>query len=167
MNTRSTRLKFGLAVCAPLMFMVARADTKDETAIKRILNEGCAAWIAGKAEQSVDLYLENVTVYDISPPRQKNHDQVVQFNKQLAEMTVGSPICVYEEIHPVMLTENFAYSTAIVHAAGKTKDGKTFDFHERSTDVWKKVHGKWRVMHEHNSVPVNVITGMADLESVP
>jgi ketosteroid isomerase-like protein len=47
------------------------------------------------------------------------------------------------------------------------KDGKSFHFRERSTDLWKKVDGKWRVMHEHNSVPVDVITGVADLESKP
>jgi len=167
MSARSLRLMCVLTVCAMCSAELAEADTEDEAAIKRILNEGCAAWVAGKPEQSVDLYLKNVTVFDVSPPRQKNHDQVVEFNRQLAELTVGAPICVYEEIHPVVLTKNYAYSTGILHASGKMKDGKTFDFRERSTDIWKKVNGKWRVMHEHNSVPANVITGIADLKSEP
>jgi ketosteroid isomerase-like protein len=115
----------------------------------------------------VDLYVSDIVVYDIAPPRQKNHDQVVQFNKMLAENTVGEPTCVYEEIHPVVVSKNFAYSYSIVHAAGKMKDGKEFDFRERSTNVWKKIGGKWRCLHEHNSVPVDVMTGQADLQSKP
>jgi ketosteroid isomerase-like protein len=47
------------------------------------------------------------------------------------------------------------------------KGGASFDFNERTTDIYKKVDGTWRVMHEHNSVPVDIITGKADLLSTP
>jgi ketosteroid isomerase-like protein len=117
--------------------------------------------------ESVDLYADDIVVYDIAPPRQKNHDQVVAFNRKLIEMTDGKPTCVYEEIHPVILSKRHAYSFALLYVSGKLKDGRSFRFRERSTDVWQKVKGRWRVIHEHNSVPVDVITGAADLESKP
>jgi ketosteroid isomerase-like protein len=160
-----TTVLLGLAV--NMLAMAETPDTADQAAIKKILNDGCQSWISGKAQESVDLYVNDIVVYDIAPPRQKNHDQVVQFNKMLAENTVGKPICVYEEIHPVVVSKNFAYSYSIIHAAGKMKDGKEFDFRERSTNVWKKIGGKWRCLHEHNSVPVDVVTGQADLQSKP
>jgi ketosteroid isomerase-like protein len=157
-----TLLLLGVTVCN-----VIRADTPDEAAIKRILNDGCAKWIAGRPEASIDLHLMDIVVYDVAPPRQKNYDQMVKFNVELSKLTVGTPTCVYEEIHPVILIKVYAYSTSILKAGGKLKDGKSYQFRERSTDIWKKVGGQWRVMHEHNSVPVDVITGVADMEAKP
>jgi ketosteroid isomerase-like protein len=155
----------GMALLGLVVALPARADDADQAAIKRILNDGCQSWIDGKAAESVDLYVKDIVVYDVAPPRQKNHDQVVAFNKLLAENTLGKPTCVYEEVHPVILTKTYAYSYSILYAAGKTKDGKGFHFRERSTNVWQKIKGKWRCLHEHNSVPVDVMTGQADLDS--
>jgi uncharacterized protein (TIGR02246 family) len=143
------------------------AETPDQLAIRALLNDGCAAFIAGDAERSVAMYLPSVTVFDIAPPREKDHDQVVAFNKALFGQLAGKPTCVYEEIDPVILTPEYAYSTSILRVSGKLKNGAKFDLRERSTDIYQKLAGHWRVMHEHNSVPVNVFTGQADLLSTP
>jgi ketosteroid isomerase-like protein len=156
---------FGLTLC--LCPPALAGTAADEAAIEKILNDGCASFVSGEAATSVDLYLKDVTVFDIAPPRMKTHDQVVAFNKALLDAVAGHPTCVYEEIHPVILTPKYAYSWAVLYTTGKLKDGKQFAFRERSTDVWEKVAGHWRVMHEHNSVPVDVFTGTADLESKP
>ena len=37
----------------------------------------------------------------------------------------------------------------------------------RVTDVLRKIKGKWLIVHEHDSVPVDVATGKADLTSKP
>jgi ketosteroid isomerase-like protein len=145
----------------------AYSETTDQLAIKAILNNGCKSWIDGKPSESVDLYVKDIVVFDVAPPRQKNHDQVVEFNRTLAENTVGKPTCVYEEIHPVILSKRYAYSYSILNVAGTIKGGKHFHFRERSTNVWQKLNGRWRCLHEHNSVPVDVMTGQADLESRP
>jgi ketosteroid isomerase-like protein len=159
----------GLAIAgiAITSCMPACADTTDQIAIKKILNDGCQSWIDGKSAQSVDLYVKDIVVFDVAPPRQKSHDQVVQFNQMLIANTVGRPTCVYEEIHPVILTEEYAYSYSILYTAGKMKDGHEFRFRERSTNVWKKISGQWRCLHEHNSIPVDVISGKPDMESNP
>lgn len=36
---------------------------------------------------------------------------------------------------------------------GKGKDGSLIDQTARVTDVYKKIGGKWRIVHEHVSVP--------------
>ena len=158
-------------IAVTLMVLAAatlvHAETPDQLAIKAILNNGCKSWIDGKPSESVDLYVKDIVVFDIAPPRQKNHDQVVEFNRKLAESTVGRPTCVYEEIHPVVLTKRYAYSFSILNVAGTLKGGKQFHFRERSTNVWQKINGRWRCLHEHNSVPVDVMTGQADLDSKP
>lgn len=47
------------------------------------------------------------------------------------------------------------------------KDGKPFGLTMRVTDGYRKVNGKWLIIHEHISVPVNLETGKADLTSAP
>jgi ketosteroid isomerase-like protein len=37
----------------------------------------------------------------------------------------------------------------------------------RTTDCLKKIKGKWLIVHEHNSVPVDLATGKGDLLSKP
>jgi ketosteroid isomerase-like protein len=146
----------------------AHASSEDEEAIKNILHKGCETWVSGaNAGAEVALYLPEVTVFDVAPPLRKNHEQVVAFNLQLRDNTDGKPTCIYEDIRPVILTPEYAYSEAIYYAAGTMKDGRVFRFRARSTDIWKKVDGTWRVMHEHNSVPVDVMAGTAELTAQP
>jgi ketosteroid isomerase-like protein len=49
----------------------------------------------------------------------------------------------------------------------KGKDGNPIDMTLRLTDVLRKIKGKWLIVHEHVSVPVDVATGKADLTSKP
>ena len=46
-------------------------------------------------------------------------------------------------------------------------DGKPLDLTLRVTDVFKKTNGKWLVIHEHVSWPVDLATGKADMSSKP
>ncbi|HEV7785554.1 MAG TPA: nuclear transport factor 2 family protein, partial [Thermoanaerobaculia bacterium] len=47
------------------------------------------------------------------------------------------------------------------------KDGKPLEVVFRFTDVLKKIDGKWLIVHEHLSVPVDPATGQADFLSKP
>ncbi|HZF40664.1 MAG TPA: nuclear transport factor 2 family protein [Blastocatellia bacterium] len=35
----------------------------------------------------------------------------------------------------------------------------------RITNVYRKINGKWLIVHEHSSCPVDLTTGQADLSS--
>ena len=59
------------------------------------------------------------------------------------------------------MSPEWAYSTAIVALAWKMKDGRAVDVLDRTTDIWRKIKGKWMIVHEHNSVPVDMVTGVA------
>ena len=47
------------------------------------------------------------------------------------------------------------------------KDGQQVEFVFRFTDAFRKTDGKWLVIHEHLSFPVDPVTGKADLLSKP
>ncbi len=45
--------------------------------------------------------------------------------------------------------------------------GKAVDMTWRSTNVWRKENGTWKIIHAHCSVPVDMATGKADMQSKP
>jgi ketosteroid isomerase-like protein len=53
----------------------------------------------------------------------------------------------------VRMHGNTAVVTGAYHELGKS-DGKPYEYHDRLTDVWMKVGGKWQVVASHYSVPV-------------
>ena len=67
----------------------------------------------------------------------------------------------------VVADRNLAYSHSIQHVAGTDKQGKKLDLTVRVTDVYKKAHGRWQIIHEHVSVPVDLDTAKPDLTSKP
>ena len=52
----------------------------------------------------------------------------------------------------VRMHGNTAILTGVYHEKGKDKDGP-YDFHDRFTDVWMKVGGKWRLIASHYAIP--------------
>lgn len=160
----------GLIFCAGLLLGTsAFASMSDEDQIKAALNDGCKAFVAGDTEgMMAPLWNDKRFVdFDFSPPRAKNYEQLKKDNMAVKEMFEGTPICEYLEIHPVVLSKDAAYSMAIMRAGGQLKGGPMMNFTIRSTNVWRKIKGRWIIVHEHNSFPANPVTGQADLQSTP
>ena len=53
----------------------------------------------------------------------------------------------------VRMHGNTAVVTGSYHEKGES-NGKRYEYHDRLTDVWMKVGGKWQVVASHYSVPV-------------
>jgi len=62
---------------------------------------------------------------------------------------------------------DIAYVHYINHVAVTMKDGKKANFTVRLTDCLKKINGVWLIAHTHVSVPVDMRTGEADMQSKP
>jgi len=52
----------------------------------------------------------------------------------------------------IRLHENVAVVTAAYHERGQFS-GKSYDYHDRLTDVWMKVGVRWQLIASHYSVP--------------
>jgi ketosteroid isomerase-like protein len=62
---------------------------------------------------------------------------------------------------------DIAYSHSIQTLSGMMRDGNKIDLTVRVTDGYKKVNGQSLIAMEHVSVPVDLVTGKADLTSKP
>jgi ketosteroid isomerase-like protein len=54
----------------------------------------------------------------------------------------------------VRMHGNTAVVTGAYHEKGSSK-GKAYEYHDRFTDMWMKINGKWQVIASHYSVPFN------------
>jgi len=52
----------------------------------------------------------------------------------------------------------FGYTHMVQYIRGTTLDGKPFKLNLRETDVYRKINGKWMIVHVHASVPVSLLT---------
>jgi ketosteroid isomerase-like protein len=61
---------------------------------------------------------------------------------------------------------DLAFSRSLAHFAGTTKEGRRVDSHVRSTLGFRKINGRWKIVHEHLSVPFDANgQGLFQLES--
>lgn len=106
-------------------------------------------------------------VFDVTPPRQhvgwtdyradwentfKTTPGPIHFSISHLSITVVGPVAYGHSIQKVMFTR---------------KSGSKAELVVRVTDVYRKLHGKWLIVQEHVSVPVDLDTGKADLLSKP
>lgn len=54
----------------------------------------------------------------------------------------------------VRMHGNAAVVTGAYHEKGVSK-GKPYDYHDRFTDLWMNINGRWQVIASHYSIPAN------------
>lgn len=69
--------------------------------------------------------------------------------------------------HVITVVGPVAYSRCVQTGYFTAKDGSRLDVAVRVTDVLRKVKGKWLIVQEHVSVPVDLASGKPDLMSKP
>ena len=59
------------------------------------------------------------------------------------------------------------YSHSIQHVRSSDSQSHDMDMTVRVTDVYRKQDGRWRIVQEHVSAPIDLATGKGDLTSKP
>ena len=135
----------------------------------RMLHDRLAAAIRAKdIDKIMACYINSpkLVVFDLIPPRQYTGWDAYKANWEgfLAQCN-DSPNWETNDFH-VQGGQGFAFSHSIQHVACTTKNGK-MDITLRVTDGYANFGGKWLIAQEHISVPVDLATGKADLQSKP
>jgi uncharacterized protein (TIGR02246 family) len=110
---------------------------------------------------------QTLVVFDVIPPRQYVGAAAYRKDWQTFLDSFEGPITVELTDLDVGADRNLAFSHSIQRVAGTDKQGKKLDLTVRVTDVYKKARGRWLIIHEHVSVPVDLDTDKPDLNSKP
>ena len=109
-----------------------------------------------------------LTAYDLVPPLQyKGADA---YRKDYAQFFAqfDGPIHVDVSDTHIEAGRDVAFAYGTERLTAKMTNGTPLDMWVRWTDGWKKTDdGKWLVVHEHVSVPVDMATGKARMDLKP
>jgi ketosteroid isomerase-like protein len=168
---RTTTIAGGLAVATlTTMFALAGAARADDKADLAALEKRVAAGIEAKdADAVMANYVsgDSLLVFDIIPPRQYAGSDA--YKKDWAGVFSGCADSPKMEISDLEITADskLAFSHSIQHFACTDAKGNKMDMTMRATDAYRKIKGKWLIVHEHYSAPIDLATGKADLTSKP
>jgi uncharacterized protein (TIGR02246 family) len=163
---------FAVAVSAALTMqystrVLASGDDKGEiTAVEQRAIEG---FKAKDVDKIMSCYVpdESLFIFDVVPPRE--YVGAKAYRKDWEDLFTQFPGPAEADLSDlkVVAQGTFAYAHLIVHSVLTDKDGKKLEGTVRTTDVFRKTGGKWLIVHEHNSVPVDLSTGKADMMAKP
>jgi uncharacterized protein (TIGR02246 family) len=152
------------ALCA-----TAQASPADDAQIKALESRFAAAFNARDVDAIMKAYVpdKSLVVFDVVPPRQyvgadayrKDFEGFVglfkgSFKFELTDLSVATD-------------GSLGYGHSIQRIVGTSTKDQPIDLTVRVTDVYRKINGKWLIVHEHVSVPVDLDTGKPDLSSKP
>ena len=113
------------------------------------------------------VYAQDVFVFDVIPPRE--YPTWGAYKKDWEGLFAEFPGPVTNTVSDLHITVvgSVAYTRSIDDGTLTGKDGSKMHLVVRSTDVLRKSNGKWHIVQEHNSFPVDPTTGKADMLSKP
>jgi len=148
----------GLCVLATLgVSQRAQAQTKDEQEIRALEDKFAAACDAKDVDAIMKFYVpgDELFVFDVGVPRQ--HVGWENYKKDWQDFLSGFKGPIQFDVSDVSVTSDgkIAYGHSIQHVKATMKDGSPADFTVRVTDVYRKIDGKWLIVQEHVSVPLD------------
>ena len=146
----------------------AAAQSKsDEAAIKALYSKFNDAFNKKDVDGIMSVYAPDVFVFDVVPPRQYSGWDAYKKDWQSVFSSFAGPATNTVSDLNITVVGPVAYAHYIDDGTMTAADGTKSHMVVRSTDVWRKQNGKWLIVQEHNSFPVDLATGKADPLSTP
>lgn len=139
----------------------------DEAAIHRLLDDCIRSLHDKDIDGIMSIYAQDVVSFDIVPPLQ--YVGADAFRKVWEETFLVFQGPINYEIHDPSITvgEDVAFIHSLNRLSGTMNNGQRTDLWLRWTACFRKINGKWLIVHHQNSVPVNLETGKAALDLKP
>jgi uncharacterized protein (TIGR02246 family) len=165
-----------LILAIPVLAQTKAAPTKsaapsgvaDKEKIETLYQAYVKAFKAKDVNAIMSFYDPNeLFVFDVTPPRE--YPSWDAYKKDWEDLFTSKP--GQADMHltnlEITVVGPVAYAHNVQGAYFTGPDGSRLNLSVRVTDVLRKVNGKWLIVQEHVSVPVDLATGKADLLSRP
>jgi uncharacterized protein (TIGR02246 family) len=125
----------------------------DEAQIRQLIDNWAKALRAKDINGLMSHYTPDILVFDLAPPLQYKGAET--YRKNFDEWFTSFQGLVGYEIRDLSITtgDDAAFSHSLNRISGTRTNGEETDVWVRATVCFRKVDGKWRVTHEHVSVP--------------
>ena len=157
------------AAALMLAATAAQAASSDDAQIRALEQQFAAGFNAKDADAVMKCYVpdQSLFVFDVGTPRQ--HVGAADYRKDFQDFfgEFKGPLKFDLTDLSVTIDGNIGYGHSIQHFVGKDAKDKPVESTVRVTDVYRKIGGKWLIVLEHVSVPVDFATGKPDMMSRP
>lgn len=146
-----------------------KTANNDEAKIRALYDRWAKAFEAHDIEAIMAIYApgDAVVAYDVVAPLQyKGKDA---YRKDYLEFLAqyDGPIHVEYRDMRILCSGDVGFIHALERFTGKMKNGQQSDFWLRATSGLRKMNGKWLIVHDHVSVPIDFESGKALLDLKP
>jgi uncharacterized protein (TIGR02246 family) len=141
----------------------------NESEIKALYDNWAKAFEARDINGIMAVYApgDKLIAYDVVPPLQyKGKDA---YRKDYLEFLsqYDGPIHVEYRDMGILSSGDLGVIHALERFTGKLKNGQRSDLWLRATSAVQKINGKWLIVHDHISVPIDFDSGKAVLDLKP
>jgi len=144
------------------------AGPSDKAQVQALERNFIAAFNARDSKKIMSHYArEGLFVFDVTPPRQ--YVGWASYKKDWDGLLAAfpGPVSIAMSDLSVTVSGDVAYGHNIQDAHFTAKDGSKVEVVVRVLDVYRKIAGKWLIVQEHVSVPVDLDTMKPDPMSKP
>jgi len=138
--------------------MTGTVPTRDEAQIRQLMAEQVTAMRARDAGRLVSRYAPEIVSFGLAPPLRRTGPELHDVNG-LRSWFAGFDGPIDHEIRDLTVTagEDVAFCHGL-NRLSATPHGapERFDLWFRATVCLRKVDGRWRIAHEHNSTPFHM-----------
>jgi ketosteroid isomerase-like protein len=163
---RQSRMLVGLLATSVFFAwcVAANAFAADAKAEITELEHKCAA--ATSADEALKCFdaSNDLVVYDLMTPREFDGPDAVRTDFQNGFSAFKNPKVEFINLH-VFTDGKMGAAESVQHMTATDNSGKPIDMIFRVTDVWRKEKAGWKIIHSHISVPADLATGKADMQS--
>lgn len=135
----------------------------DEATITSIIDARAKAVRAGDIDAMMAAVTDDVQVFDVVDPLRR---QGKASSRERATAWIASyegPIGWENRDVRVTADGDVAFSHALSRVTGKLKTGAAVDMWFRTTLGFRRIDGRWLIVHDHGSVPFDPESGKASL----
>jgi uncharacterized protein (TIGR02246 family) len=138
-----------------------------EAAIRELIDGFVKAIRARDIDRVMSVFAPEVISFDLGPPLQ--HGGGEAFKRRWQELFESFRGPIDYEVRDLAITagNDVAFSHSLNRISGTMKNGGKTDRWLRWTACYRKTNGKWLIIHEQVSVPVDVPNGKAMLDLKP
>jgi uncharacterized protein (TIGR02246 family) len=141
--------------------------TRNEAAVRELVDGFVKAIRAKDIKGVMSVFAPEVVSFDLGPPLQ--HGGGEAFIKRWQELFESYQGPIDYEIRDLSITagQDVAFSHSLNRISGTMKNGQKTDRWLRWTACYLKTNGKWLIVHEQVSIPVDLRNGKAMLDLKP
>jgi PhnB protein len=133
--------------------MTASSTTNDEAQIRAVVKDWADAIHAKDVDRAAAHLAPDIVTFDLVPPLQYSGAAAIMKSLEAWFPTFRGPVGY--EIHDLDVTAggDVAFCRSLNRITGARTNGEQTDVWVRATVCFRKIDGKWLVVHEHASVP--------------